>query len=102
MKRFPPNEKLLDAFRKKQKCEKCCRVVWGCHPHHILGRGMGGARRIDHPKNLVALCCQCHQAAHFGKISKAELLAIVAKREGCTPEQAEAAINQIRRHYEPK
>jgi|ERR1700722_1115634 len=104
MKRYPPNEKLLATFRGEGVCEACGRFVSAREAAHILGKGMGGGRRIDHPLNLVSLCApfsggnDCHGRHHLGQSPTAEeLWEIAGKREGVTGEQAEAEINRIRR-----
>jgi hypothetical protein len=76
------DEKLLDEFRRTLRCGWCQRPqIHGCHPHHLLGRGMGGCRRLDVRINLIALCVEDHAAVHAGRIEMSALLMIVAKRE---------------------
>jgi len=48
--------------------------------HHIVYRSHFGKKRKDecnHWSNLIALCRECHEAAHNEKISKDELLKII-------------------------
>lgn len=76
---------------RKPYCEVCGRPAFG-EPHHIRSRGAGGE---DIPANLIQLCVHCHYGR---KHSRAEagfdgrLIAIVAAREGLTPEQVRRAI----------
>jgi hypothetical protein len=85
------DEPLLSEFRGPGTCEWCGREVVRREPHHIYARGMGGGGRLDIRANLVALCApfsggdDCHDAAHDGRITKDELIAVVARREGVQP-----------------
>jgi len=92
------DREMMEEFRRKERCEWCKRPVARCEPHHVLGRGIGGGRRIDHPFNLVALCLECHRSHHDGNPPlKCDLLAIVAAREGVLQDEIEEEINRIRR-----
>lgn len=91
------DEPLLDAFRSKRRCELCLEKISGAEPHHVYGKGMGGARRFDVRINLIALCTECHHAFHYGRIERAEMLEVVAAREKTTPQAIEEAIWQLRR-----
>ena len=75
------------------RCEFCSRFrsVVG---HHLHSRGAG---RIDLPLNLIGLCAECHQAVHDGHILRADLLAVVAQREGLMQQDIEAEVYRIRR-----
>lgn len=60
--------------------------------------------RLDVRINLVALCAafsggaNCHYSAHYsGKPSRAELLEVVALREGRTVESIVDEMNELRR-----
>jgi hypothetical protein len=87
------DEVCLARFRRSPRCEWCGRPTpEGCDPHHaIIKRGIGGGSRLDVPENLVALCrgwsqktgqwVSCHQDAESGKITRWELLALIARRE---------------------
>jgi hypothetical protein len=85
------DEQLLADFRGPGTCEWCGRQVVRREPHHIYARGMGGGGRLDVRVNLVALCApfsggdDCHDAAHDGRITKDDLLPVVAGREGTSP-----------------
>ncbi|WP_157109830.1 HNH endonuclease signature motif containing protein [Thermanaeromonas toyohensis] len=68
---------------KKPYCELCGQKAYG-EPHHIKTRGSGGS---DIPENLIQLCWEHHVAAHSGRLSREELVGIVAAREGKTPEE---------------
>lgn len=74
------NKKVIQAIRK-QKCELCGAPAYA-QPHHINTVGSGGG---DIPENLIQLCSDCHMGAHDGRISKKELMKIVAEREGISP-----------------
>ena len=77
------DEALLNEFRWPGLCEWCKTPRDRRHPHHIFSRGMGGKQRLDIRINLVGLCPRCHVSHHDGnRPSRAELLVLVAKREG--------------------
>lgn len=89
------NEELLAEFRRKPQCEYCHkRTRTGLDPHHIFSRGAG---RVDDRYNLIALCRVCHVRFHGGLIRRGDLLAIVARREGVTPESCEQHVYDMRR-----
>lgn len=91
------NDDLLDYFRRRPECE-LCGLVKACHdPHHIKPKGIGGGSRLDVACNLMALCRACHIEVHAGKISKAQLLEIIAAREGLLAEEVEAAVWRLLR-----
>lgn len=55
-------------------CEVCGKRA--VDVHHIESRGMGGSKTKDHIENLIALCRECHEKAHFQRepyLSKEEL-----------------------------
>jgi len=63
---------------------------------------MGGGGRLDIDLNLIALGgefdCNCHGEHHAGNQPlRCDLLAIVAKREGCLQTDIERTIHAIRR-----
>jgi hypothetical protein len=74
---------LLKALRIGY-CELCGRADMECGVHHIITKASGGG---DARCNLICLCVGCHTAAHAGNITKEQLWAIVAAREGMTAEQ---------------
>lgn len=74
------SRKVVSAL-KKDYCERCGRPAAG-EPHHVRPRSLGGG---DVRENLVQLCSDCHRAAHDGKIPYAELVSLVARREGLEP-----------------
>jgi 5-methylcytosine-specific restriction endonuclease McrA len=84
---------LLKSIRKPY-CEFCRYVVPGLEVHHIISKGSGGP---DARENLITLCRLCHLRAHAGEIDKAALWAIVARREGITPEEAESEARELTR-----
>jgi hypothetical protein len=97
------DEILLDEFRGPGRCEYCGKMVKNTEPHHLWTRGFGGGSRLDIRINIIALCStfaggdSCHHKAHNGRIKRQELLAIVAAREGVTPEWIEEEIYRLRR-----
>jgi 5-methylcytosine-specific restriction endonuclease McrA len=90
------DEDLLEAFRHAPNCEVCGAInVHGLDPHHLLSRGAG---RVDHPRNLIALCRKCHRRHHAALVpTRKELFEIVAKREGCSIEMISETVWRIRR-----
>lgn len=97
------DEKLLRTFRVAGPCEYCKRWCQVREPHHLFGRGCGGATRLDVRINLIALgssrlfACQCHQEIHAGRVSREDLLLIVSAREGLLQHQIEEQIYAMRR-----
>lgn len=77
------DRKMIKAMRKDY-CERC-GVYANIEPHHVFTVGSGGG---DIAMNLVQLCTSCHIGAHSGSVKRDELLAIVARREGTTCEDA--------------
>jgi hypothetical protein len=63
--------------------ERCSHPAEG-EPHPIRTRGAGGD---DRRENLIHLCGWHHRLFHDGNLDRNELLTIVAKREGLTPEE---------------
>ncbi len=90
------DNRLLRLFREKERCERCGRqsVV---QPHHILGRGYESCRRLDVAINLIALDGICHDRVHWGRISRENLLEIVARREQMTVDAILTEIYRLRR-----
>lgn len=91
------DDALLAEFRNRARCEFCqrpCRT--GLDPHHLMARGRGSAFRMDLRINLAALCRLCHRRVHAGEISQAELLAVVAKREGRDVNEMEEELRRMR------
>jgi 5-methylcytosine-specific restriction endonuclease McrA len=84
---------LLKALRLGH-CELCGRADMGLQVHHVVSKGSGGP---DARENLITLCRLCHLRAHAGEIDKAALWAIVARREGITPEEAESEARELTR-----
>lgn len=87
------DEHLLDKFRTPGKCEVCGVRVKAREPHHLLSKGMGGGSRLDVAENIVAVgrsapfpLCPCHSRIHDGHISRAQLVAIIGRREGMKDE----------------
>jgi len=56
---------------EKILCEICGREAVDIH--HIQPKGIGGSKNEDYIENLIALCRDCHTAAHEHSLSK-ELL----------------------------
>jgi hypothetical protein len=89
------DEAMLARFRGCGPCEVCRRVDVR-HPHHTWrARGLGGGHRIDHPFNLLACCPGCHDSIHAGRIPKAELMAIIARRERKSVPEIEAELRRL-------
>ncbi|MNW47271.1 hypothetical protein D3C74_245970 [compost metagenome] len=74
--------------------ERCSHQAEG-EPHHIRTRGAGGD---DRRENLIHLCGWHHRLFHDGNLDRNELIAIVAKREGLTPEEVADILKLI---YQP-
>lgn len=92
------NEVLLDAFRRRRRCEYCNRPTpEGCDPHHLFAKGMGGAWRLDVRINVIALCRCCHDCFHLGNILREDLLAVVCSREGRLQDDVLEEIHRLRR-----
>lgn len=88
------SELTLEKFRHGP-CEHCGKVG-RTDPHHVYAKG--NECRLDIRENLVALCRRCHTEHHSGHSpTRRELLAIVARREGTTPEAIQAKIWRLRR-----
>ena len=83
---------LLKALRLGH-CELCGKAD-DIGVHHIITRNAGG---LDARCNCLSLCIGCHNAAHAGNIDKVTLWAIVARREGVTPDEAEAEARELTR-----
>ena len=79
---------LLKEIRNTVKyCERCGKNCTGnIHggPHHIKYRSQGGD---DIKENLIRLCIDCHTNIHNARYDRRELIEIVAKREGKTPQE---------------
>lgn len=82
------SEKTLKLFRGAGECE-CCQK-WYSHREasHIIPRGMGGARRLDLPENLIAHGPDHHWRHHnphaadeHYEVRQMALFEIVARRE---------------------
>lgn len=87
---------LLKKMKEIDHCELC-----GSHTcvenAHIVSKGAYGP---DIKENIVRLCgparygMGCHGNEHKGNISKDELFAVVAKREGKTTEEIKDIVNK--------
>lgn len=92
------DEYLLEKCRNKPVCEWCGqRRSIRLDPHHIFSKGMGGATRLDIKINLISLCRPCHTDVHQGHISRCDLLAVVAAREGLLQADIEQRLRELRR-----
>lgn len=89
---------LLDRFRLSRMCHFCGKATpGGCDPHHVFGRGTGGGSRFDVAINLIALCWQCHREdLPGGRITREQILAVVAKREKTTRDEIVRTMNRMR------
>lgn len=96
-------EATLDLFRTPGNCEWCGKLCRRREPHHLWAKGMGGGSRLDLRINLVALGssrdfgCDCHTQTHAGRITRADLLAVVARRERCLQDEIEAVVWLLQR-----
>ncbi len=90
------DETCLDRFRFAKRCEWCQRRG-EVDPHHLWCRGMGGGGRLDIPINLISLCRSCHDETHAGRITRIDLLLIVAKREHTDQDTIKDTIRDLRR-----
>jgi len=80
------DKKALDAFRGPGKCEWCGLWLPRRDPHHIIGRGTGGSKRLDIPEALCGVCPafmgnSCHDRHGNDPRCRGRWLEIVAKRE---------------------
>lgn len=92
------NPNLLKRFREPGACAWCGRWCQHRHPHHyFFRRGMGGGSQMDHPLNLASLCAVCHEDCHWGRVTKWDLLAVVAAREGLQQADVEEKLYALRR-----
>lgn len=91
------DEPLLDLFRAPGPCERCLRPQPRREPHHVRAKGMGGGSRLDVRINLVALCTACHRFIQGNRQREAGILAIIAEREGTTPEAIHEEIDRLLR-----
>lgn len=99
------DKKGMAKVKAIESCENCgsknCLEV-----AHIVSKG---ARGPDIKENAVKLCgpaafgAGCHGANHKGNITKEQLFAIVAKREGQTIEEVKEIVHKAWRFgiYEP-
>lgn len=94
------NRNLRRKFSAPGNCEypECARWQSIRHCCHVFAVGMGGNGRLDVRVNLVGLCWLCHRKSHDGhEPTETTLLAIVAKREGTTPDAIRDEIYRLRR-----
>lgn len=99
------DKKLLENMKEIENCELCGSEK--CVENaHIVSRGAGGP---DIRENVVRLCgparygMGCHGAQHCEAISKDELFAVVARREGKTVDEIKDIVHKAWRFgiYEP-
>lgn len=95
------DETILKSFRHAGPCSWCGKWSSRREVHHLWCRGMGGGSRLDIPINLISLgpwySCQCHALAQANQITRDDLLALVAAREGLLQDQIVDEINRLRR-----
>lgn len=109
-----PRPKLLKQFQGPGYCELCGLYAAVREPHHLWRKGHGGGGTLDIRINLISLggscllpsgrrrfSCFCHDRIHNGKIAPAHVLAIVAAREGTTPETITEVMDLFRRLIRP-
>ncbi len=89
-------ECILNVFRGSGYCGICGMATKYRVAHHLARRGSG---RLDILCNLIGLCSDCHNGHHNDDDKKArdKILAIVAKREGCSSEDIQLTIFLLRR-----
>ncbi len=90
------NAALLREIRE-MKCAWCGR--WPPNDaNHIVRKGTGGGRQIDHRMNLVPLCRICHDDFHAGRQPiEDDLVALIAAREKCSQDDVRDAHRLFRR-----
>jgi hypothetical protein len=90
---------MLDRFRSLPRCEYCGKRG-PLQPHHVLGKGIEGGRRIDSPLNLVGICLDCYANFHAGrKPNREDCLAIISRREGVPVDTITALVAALRRRH---
>ena len=104
------NARLLQEFRTAGRCEICQAHVAKREPHHLWRRtpeitirinliALGGVLKL--PDGGEVVLCPCHRSIHAGLISASRVLEVVAKREGCRPEDIEEVMAWMRRLVKP-
>lgn len=94
------NPKLLKELKEEMGCCEYCGSPFNLEAAHIIAKGMGGAKGPDIRENIAVLCgparfgAGCHGAEHRGKISKDQLIEIVARREGIMPEECRRRVRR--------
>lgn len=94
----------LERARNRPACEWCHKPnQYGLHAAHVLAKGFGGGSRCDSDFNLCGLCFKCHILGHHAGRSptRAELIAIVAKREGVSEDQVLDTVYRLLREPKP-
>jgi hypothetical protein len=86
-------ETMLDSFRSRP-CD-LCGAPPPSHVHHVLAKGIGNGREINHRWNCLSLCLQCHSRVHSCG-TMAILQTIVARREGTTFDRVQEKIRELR------
>lgn len=87
------DEKVLEAARKRPRCEWCGRRR-PLDAAHIMSKGAG---RVDIDGNVVGLCRLCHRRNHAGTDpTTADLLAVAAAREKCLQDDIVREVYRIR------
>ena len=81
---------------KNPQCE-WCGAVGLVHPHHLWPRNIAAGGRLNIRINLIGLCSVCHNDVQAGLITRIDLLAVVANREGMMQDQIEAEIWRLRK-----
>lgn len=108
------NPSLLKEFRTPGKCELCGKWFKAREAHHLRAKGMGGNGELTVRINLVCVgssirnnsgrnfpACKCHRLAQCGKIPADVVLAIVAERETCKPEEITEVMDWMQRTVKP-
>jgi hypothetical protein len=85
------NDDWLKTLHGRGRCEFCGELA-NLVPHHLFCRGFGGGTRMDVPCFVMRLgSLGCHRRFHDGKIERKMLLAKVAIRERCLPDELDHA-----------
>lgn len=90
-------EAVLASVRAEGNCAWCCKASRTGHdPAHVFARGLGGGHEVTAVWSVVPFCRPCHQRSHASGVpSKADMLAIAAKRCKCSVDDIKAAYNFI-------
>lgn len=83
------HEEVTNQEMRLEWCEHCGSTPGYYETHHIKSKGSGGS---EVRANKINLCVECHEKAQQYKISQAELIIVVARREEVTVAEIYTAI----------